>query len=311
MTFAAAQDIEAFMAKISDERPFNVNPCEGIEEYSFVLNTRGCSWYHVCNNVSEVIGQGRCPSGFYFNAVQQICDHRENVNCDWDDRWTNLVCPNDPGITVIPHTYSCSKYTICFDGLQNDRDCPQGLQFSYYDNDCVDPFLADCNLDYFLCQEAVQTGIAVFIPNSRDCRSYFVCVGDTSVELRCAPTQHFLPGPNWCVSEEEANCQATIPEENPNIPDTIFIDCQGATGVTLPHPESCSFYFFCAGDRSYLQVCGFGLIFDTITGRCQDPDDATCILDIDPTTEPTDAPSETPPPEILQGLRAFIKTIRN
>lgn len=76
---------------------------------------------------------------------------------------------------------------VCFDGLQNDRNCPVGLQFSYYDNACVDPFLADCNLDYYLCQDAVLTGVPIFIQNSRDCRSYFVCVGDTSVELRCAP----------------------------------------------------------------------------------------------------------------------------
>lgn len=60
VTFVATQDIEAIVSKISEVRPFDVNPCEGIDEYGFVPNTRGCSWYWVCSNISAVIGQGRC-----------------------------------------------------------------------------------------------------------------------------------------------------------------------------------------------------------------------------------------------------------
>lgn len=102
------------------------------------------------------------------------------------------------------------KILVCFDGIQNDRDCPLGTHFSYYDNACVDPFLADCSLDYHMCQESVLTGLPVFIANSRDCRSYYVCVGENSVPLRCAPGQHFVPELNWCDSPEEANCTVRL-----------------------------------------------------------------------------------------------------
>lgn len=96
---------------------------------------------------------------------------------------------------------------VCFDGIQNDRECTAGEHFSYYDGKCVAPFLADCSLDAFLCRESQEIGAPVLVPNSRDCGSYYVCVGKTAVPLRCAPQQHFLPEKNWCVPEDESYCE--------------------------------------------------------------------------------------------------------
>lgn len=73
--------------------------------------------------------------------------------------------------------------------------------------------------------------------------------------------------------------QPLIPEDIPRIPDQVFTDdCYGESGRSLPHPESCEFFFFCANDNSYLQVCGAGLIFDQTTGRCEMPQNAFCPL---------------------------------
>lgn len=92
---------------------------------------------------------------------------------------------------------------------------------------------------------------------------------------------------------------------NPTIPDKVFIDCEGETGISLPHPDVCEFYFFCAGERSYLQVCGSGLSFDVKTGRCQTANTATCILDVE-------APSTDPPPPIEGGsIQALFNRILN
>lgn len=119
---------------------------------------------------------------------------------------------------------------MCFDGIVNDRSCPLGKHFSYYESACVDPFFADCILDSTLCAEAEKTGIPQFFANSRDCRSYFLCVGEISVPLRCAPGQHYDPEFYWCDSPETAECTPAIPPDAPIIPDDvskihyIFID---------------------------------------------------------------------------------------
>jgi Chitin binding Peritrophin-A domain len=88
------------------------NPCAGIAGPYFVTNYRGCAWYTVCFN-NQVAREDRCPEGLRFNYSSQICDFRDNVECDLDDRWNQLNCPvgQDQGIAIIPHPYVCSKYT--------------------------------------------------------------------------------------------------------------------------------------------------------------------------------------------------------
>jgi Chitin binding Peritrophin-A domain len=73
--------------------------------------------------------------------------------------------------------------------------------------------------------------------------------------------------------------QSVLPDDRPNIPEKVTIDCEGLTGASIPHPDSCEFYFFCAENRSYLQICGKRQKFDTISGMCQLDELATCILD--------------------------------
>lgn len=110
--FVAAQDYNQFLAKIERDRGFNDDEaCSGRDELHFARNSRGCSWFFACNDLNQIISENRCPEGFHFNYAQQNCDYKVNVQCDLDDRWVNLVCPPERGIIVIPHPYTCSKYT--------------------------------------------------------------------------------------------------------------------------------------------------------------------------------------------------------
>jgi Chitin binding Peritrophin-A domain len=85
--------------------------CLGITGPKFVSNYRGCAWYALCSN-NEVIREGRCPDGYRFNYEQQICDFRDNIECELDDRWIQKTCPiGSQSIAIIPHPYVCSKYT--------------------------------------------------------------------------------------------------------------------------------------------------------------------------------------------------------
>ena len=87
------------------------NPCAGIVGPLFVKNYRGCSWYLICLN-NEVARENRCPEGLRFNSREQLCDYRDNVECDFDDRLTQKICPvGSQSVAIIPHPYVCSKYT--------------------------------------------------------------------------------------------------------------------------------------------------------------------------------------------------------
>lgn len=297
----SAQNFEAMLREIRarhQENSFADGMCEGLgfDTPAFLANTRGCSWFHVCVNGVHT-GQNRCPEGFHFNYGSQACALIGSFECTISNPDVEARCPDSRGLSIVPHPYSCSKFIICFDGIENDRDCEPGLHYSPYDERCVTPFLADCNIEAQVCRESEETGVATLIQNSRDCASFFVCIGSRSAELKCAPDTHFNPDFGWCDNSEEYDCEPSVPDDQPRIPDKIEIDCDGLSGVAIAHPDSCEFYFFCADDRSYLNVCGEGLAFDAETGRCQLQENSRCWREANPTEPPTDPPTDPPTEE--------------
>lgn len=113
--FASAQNFEAFLRRLKEERRFDdENPCAGRTDAHFARNTRGCAWYHECTADGVAARQDRCQEGYWLNYEDQVCDYEVNVKCDFDDRLTTLECPVGGSVTVIPHKYSCSKYTGLF-----------------------------------------------------------------------------------------------------------------------------------------------------------------------------------------------------
>lgn len=92
---------------------FAIDPCQYEVEGSFIPNERGCAWFNRCADKKSV--EGRCPAGFFFNALKSVCDYPENVECDFDNRAVDTTCTGS-GFRLLPNLYSCSKYTICFDG---------------------------------------------------------------------------------------------------------------------------------------------------------------------------------------------------
>lgn len=201
----------------------------------------------------------------------------------------------------------CLIVLVCFNGIENDRQCPNETHFSFYDQACVDPFYADCHIEEQKCAESIDTGLPVFLPNLRDCSSFFVCTNATSTLLPCAPGFHYVPELSRCAPVSSTNCTVrlnqfikiqyitlyflkfSIPDDI-TIPDLTFANCLGRHGERLPHPDSCQFYFLCLADKSYLQSCGSELVFDTQTNLCRDQSEALCILDV--VTEPPPTTTE-------------------
>lgn len=84
-----------------------VDVCRGRPGNHFAANERGCSWYWRCN-IGREAEEDRCPEPYYFNYERQICDWKENVECE--EQVYSSECPSS-GITLRPHPNVCSKYT--------------------------------------------------------------------------------------------------------------------------------------------------------------------------------------------------------
>ena len=111
VTFVSAQDIDQFLAKIESDR-YADNVCTGKR---FASNSRGCSWFWVCDYDGEKLEENRCPENFFFSEEDQLCDKRDNVVCKIPDPPTE--CPSENGVLVISHPNSCSKFTgkpLCY-----------------------------------------------------------------------------------------------------------------------------------------------------------------------------------------------------
>lgn len=67
-----------------------------------------------------------------------------------------------------------------------------------------------------------------------------------------------------------------------DLPNQVDYNCANEfDGSTHPHPESCDFYFFCAGGRSFLQKCGTDAKFDINQKRCVSKDFVPLVCSTD------------------------------
>jgi hypothetical protein len=112
--------------------------CDGKEDMVKVTNPYDCGSYFLCftDNVPLLIV---CPGSLHFNERTGFCDSPEKAACKINEditlvstlssttvRHDGVQC--DPlVVTWEPHTYSCSKYFICFHGNPVERSCAPGL----------------------------------------------------------------------------------------------------------------------------------------------------------------------------------------
>jgi len=95
--------------------------------------------------------------------------------------------------------------SVCLDDQQIDRSCPDGLHFSPYDQDCVDPSIANCKNDGKTCQSS-DPFVPLFIPNSRNCRAYYICFNNVLHTLTCSQDQVFDRTRNICMPSGVVDC---------------------------------------------------------------------------------------------------------
>lgn len=94
---------------------------------------------------------------------------------------------------------------MCFDGNQQDRDCPAGTHFSSFDQDCVDPEFANCSIEDEICTE-YPFYLQHFFRSSRSCSEYFLCYLHRLSHHHCPDGQIFDEVNRYCVPDDGPAC---------------------------------------------------------------------------------------------------------
>lgn len=69
--------------------------CAEFPDLLFVESLRGCKFYFFCTDQKS--GEAMCPiingTQLYFHQESQSCQRPEDVECNLDDQWRGLECP--------------------------------------------------------------------------------------------------------------------------------------------------------------------------------------------------------------------------
>lgn len=142
-------------------------------------NRRGCSWYWRCRgNDTNLLAQPTeemCPHFQHFNPETQQCGPASET-CQFDEINFNLIPTQCPPWRqdFIPHFWYCNRYFLCFEGKSKEFPCDEGNYFSYYQNGCINEFLADCRVEDYYCRHMKANNYRAR-GHPFECTQYHVC----------------------------------------------------------------------------------------------------------------------------------------
>lgn len=192
-TFVAANDYQ----KICGDKPG--------KPHFFVRDPTNCQRYYLCQDGQAHLDS--CPPNYLFNETLTLCDYAENVQC------SAPIPPSEPegcpprGERSIPVAGSCTKYIFCKDGHEYERECANGTLFDENYRICKDEKLVFCND----CPVEDKEGVAVFVPDRRDCRRYYFCKNRVRYLQMCSKRLYF----DETIGECKNTCDGDKPYKCP------------------------------------------------------------------------------------------------
>ncbi|KAH8365993.1 hypothetical protein KR093_007976, partial [Drosophila rubida] len=136
--------------------PPDVDPdvCEGLPDYSRLPIASNCSQYVQCKDNEAIVGQ--CSNGLLFNPDWLICDEANDETSTTQETSTTSegtsttttpsgICGGKPLGALVPYPNNCDKYIVCDEPIPIGYDCPEGLEFSPTELECMHPDLANCS----------------------------------------------------------------------------------------------------------------------------------------------------------------------
>jgi len=195
-----------------------------------------------------------------------------------------FICPNT-GDGLYADSQQCDKYYDCYDGIPEERLCPDGLVFepkSRQDEPCDHYFNVDCQKRLQLQEPKGTSDLCPRLnglyahPDPAVCTTFYTCVDGVAQEYHCSPGLWFddYDGVcNWPTETERVGCS------NDHQVTGSGFKCPSSpvdnTGLTsdphpkYPDPEDCAKFYICLnGISPRAQGCEVGLVYNTITEQC-------------------------------------------
>lgn len=197
------------------------NPCIGIPDGQFVDDPASCPAYYQC--IGEVATPGICPEPYQFYPEEQHCSYAigECANYWLQTTTSTTMAPltgyeciaND--IHYLPHTHSCTKYVLCYNGVAKVQECAADLEFHPTELNCVAAGSSECFENPCPEEDAEEPE---FFPNYKDCNSYYICLNAEPKEFSCYPEYVFDMSSNKCNLRENvdtAHCDGSAVTSSP------------------------------------------------------------------------------------------------
>nr|AFD28282.1 chitin-binding protein [Holotrichia oblita] len=232
-------EVEESTEEIEVGEPIGECPNQNPEDEEVLLaDSLNCGVFYKCDWGEPVLQE--CPGDLLFNAVKNVCDWAENVDCDRSNIGEEstedssepeseplFACPDSDSL-YIPDKIDCSKYYVCIYGKPVESTCPEGL---HYDG------------TRWICDYPEKVTCGVYGPQE--------CAGNNGNDGE-EPAE---PG---------AGAIGTCPAVN------------GEVDVLLPDAENCAIFYKCDNGVPVVQDCPDGLLFNAKLDVCDWPENVNC-----------------------------------
>jgi len=228
-----------------------------------------------------------------------------------------FVCPEKDG--TFEDSRQCDKYYECYDGISEERLCPDGLVFDPFSNKrepCDHYFNVDCGDRLELQPPKGPSDLCPRLngfyahPDPNVCNIFYACVEGTAEEYTCSPGlwfDEFRGVCNWPTETERTSCSAAhqVSENGFKCPESALPKADGF-GLSDPHPKyadpsDCAKFYICLnGVTPREQGCELGLVYNENTQSCDSPKNVPECKDYYAFLEEDDAkakPVQRPPPQ--------------
>jgi len=202
---------------------------------------------------------------------------------------TNFICPEKNG--YFEDTRQCDKYYDCYDGIPEERLCPDGLVFDPYSRKrepCDHFFNVDCGDRLDLQPPQGPSDLCPRLngfyshPDPSVCHIFYTCSNGQAQENTCTPGlwfDEYTGVCNWPDNTDRQDCKAdayALETSNgfqcpprPEVQEGAQFD---------PHPRfadanDCAKFYICLnGISPREQGCDAGLVFNELNMQCDAPE---------------------------------------
>ncbi|KZS03170.1 Gasp [Daphnia magna] len=192
-----------------------------------------------------------------------------------------LPCERSHRPYMLPDTEFCDKYFVCQDGTATEEFCDDGLVFDDDKEKCELPHAVQCGSR--TKQQNPRSTLNCprrngMYPVPGSCDKFYHCTDGQESLIACPPGVIFEPLVGACVHADQTN--------RPNCSASQFLNfvCPsigiGANPTVLrfgdhdrlAHPSSCRHFYMCLlTGMPRLGGCTYGLVFNPVSGRCDEP----------------------------------------